>query len=199
MLKELNLEQVSVETYKRFIGRGINKQIEALLNYVRNGNIEKLEIHIERFKEIYYSNPLVKTELFPNVVSCLKTLKAAEHSMAICTQKTQEPAEVILRALKIADYFQGFCYGDTLDVMKPDPQMVYSAVQHLVPGPLIYVGDSEVDSETAENSRAIFFLFSKGYRKSPIEVLKAKKVFQDFAELPDLIEESLKHLANKYE
>ena len=56
MLEELGMAPVNVETYKTFIGRGLNKQIESLMAYVKNGNTENLEKHIERFKEIYYSN-----------------------------------------------------------------------------------------------------------------------------------------------
>ena len=111
--------------------------------------------------------------------------------MAICTQKFQEPAEAILKGLKIFDCFSGFSYGDTLDVMKPNENMVYSAVKFLEPGRLIYVGDSEVDSKTAENSKAKFFLFLGGYRNSPVSSLKVHQAFDNFSKLPELISSEL--------
>ena len=58
-------------------------------------------------------------------------------------------------------------------------------------GPCIYVGDSEVDAETAKRANVPFLLFSEGYRKTPVEKIPHNFQFSSFKELPELIEKVL--------
>ena len=51
----------------------------------------------------------------------------------------------------------------------------------------IYVGDSEVDAETADRAGLPFLLFTEGYRKTPAEALPHAALFGDFAQLPALV------------
>ena len=55
----------------------------------------------------------------------------------------------------------------------------------------VYVGDSEVDSETAKNAEVKFILFSKGYRKSSVEEIKPDFSFSNYEDLPKILERSL--------
>ena len=52
----------------------------------------------------------------------------------------------------------------------------------------LYVGDSEVDAETAERAGVPFALFTKGYRKTPIEQLVHSYAFDNFSELAAIVE-----------
>ena len=75
--------------------------------------------------------------------------------------------------------------GDSLGVKKPDPAPLLRAFEALAePNPL-YVGDSEIDAETAERAGVPFALFTEGYRKAAIEELTHAFRFDDFAKLPD--------------
>ena len=59
----------------------------------------------------------------------------------------------------IKDFFTGFAFGDSLDVLKPDPLMVDFALKSFESKKTIYIGDSKTDLKTARNSDSIFFLF----------------------------------------
>ena len=65
------------------------------------------------------------------------------------------------------------------------------ATQSFQKGPLIYVGDSETDSLTAQNAGAIFLLFNGGYRSSSVEEIDHYAVFESHAEIPHLVERIL--------
>ena len=67
--------------------------------------------------------------------------------------------------------------------MKPDPRTVSHALKKSGYGPLIYVGDSETDSETAQNCGAAFFLFSGVYRRNSIESIRHDLVFHKHSEV----------------
>ena len=54
-------------------------------------------------------------------------------------------------------------------------------------GNAVYVGDSEVDAATALAAGLPFFLFTEGYRKSPVADLPHTVSFADFAQLPRIV------------
>ena len=93
--------------------------------------------------------------------------------------------------LNLQQFFDGFAFGDSLPVMKPNPKMVEYSIRSFEKGPLIYIGDSETDSITAQNANAIFLLFSGGYRNSPIEEINHYAAFDHHSEILPLVTEIL--------
>jgi len=78
--------------------------------------------------------------------------------------------------------------GDTLPgVLKPDPAMLRRAAEPLGTGPLIYVGDSEVDAKTAENANVPFVLTEWGYRSAAPDTLRHNALITSFDELPKVV------------
>ena len=53
--------------------------------------------------------------------------------------------------------------------------------------PVFYVGDSDIDAETAEAAGIPFLIYTKGYRRKEINELTHAAAFSDFAELPALV------------
>ena len=85
----------------------------------------------------------------------------------------------------------GFTGGDSLPVLKPDPRMLFHTADQLGDGPIVMVGDSEADAETAVAARVPFLLHTEGYRLHPVEDLPHAAAFADYAELPSLVERCL--------
>lgn len=54
-------------------------------------------------------------------------------------------------------------------------------------GATVYVGDSEVDAETAARAGLSFAIFTEGYRKTPMADLPHDMAFDDFALLPGIV------------
>ena len=129
LLRELNLPEISTDIYSSFIGGGIKKQVQRLLNHFgySYSSIEKYE---KRFKDFYYIDPYFQTYLFPYVKNSLTELKSLNFNIAICTQKNREPALKILDHFEIKQFFTGFAFGDSLEVLKPDPMMVKLATKN---------------------------------------------------------------------
>jgi phosphoglycolate phosphatase len=73
-------------------------------------------------------------------------------------------------------------------VRKPDPAPLHHVIERLGGGAAIYVGDSEVDAETAARASVPFLLYTEGYRKSPVEALPHTHAFSDWARVPELVE-----------
>jgi hypothetical protein len=54
-------------------------------------------------------------------------------------------------------------------VRKPDPEHLHATARALGRATVIFVGDSEVDAETAQAAGLPFVLFTEGYRKAPAD------------------------------
>ena len=186
LLNELSLPNINTKLYSTFIGGGIIKQVERLLNFYKY-KYDSVDEYVRIFKKHYYIDPFFQTHLFPDVKNVLAQLKSSNFDMAICTQKNKEPALKILEYFDIKDFFSGFAFGDSLDVLKPDPLMVDFALKSFNSKKTIYIGDSKTDLKTARNSDSIFFLFTEGYRTENISDLNPDYFFSKYSDLMALI------------
>jgi phosphoglycolate phosphatase len=185
MIAELGRAPVDVETYKTFVGRGMRKQMEGLLSYT-GGIPSDFEGCLARFRTIYDANPLVKTVAYAGVLETLAELHEAGHALGICTQKPEAPARFVTSGLGLMPPITALTCGDTLDVLKPDPAMLWHAAGQLPAGQVIFVGDSETDAQTALNADVPFVLHTNGYRKGEIATPHR---FDDWAQLPAILRE----------
>ncbi|MEL7013095.1 MAG: HAD-IA family hydrolase [Pseudomonadota bacterium] len=140
---------------------------------------------VEAFTEKYYT-AFSRTKLYPGVREALQIL-AQDHLLGICTNKPIGPCHAVLKHLEIDSVFSTFWGGDSLPTRKPDPAMLYAAFDALGSGRQIYVGDSEVDAQTARRASVPFLLFTEGYRKTPVDQIPHDVAFRDYHAFPDLI------------
>ena len=82
--------------------------------------------------------------------------------------------------------------GDTLPELKPDPAPLLLCLERLgvVPASTLYVGDSEIDAETAFRAKVPFALYSGGYLRGSIDAFKPLYVFDHFEDLPAYVLQS---------
>ena len=187
LLAHLGRKPVDVETYKGFVGRGMPRQIEQLLTNTGGVPGGELAPHLARFRAVYDADPLIKTVAYPGVPEALEALKAAGHLLEVCTQKAGVPARKVLSGLGLDGTIEGFTGGDSLDVLKPDPAMLWHAAAQIGEGPILFVGDTIVDAETARRASVPFLLHTPGYRQEPVEALDPAATFDDWSTLPDLV------------
>lgn len=134
-----------------------------------------------------YDDAVTLTEPYANVEAALKELIDQGHSLGICTNKPIRPCKAVLAHLGLDRYFLTFWGGDSLPVHKPDPSPLNAAFAALPEGPELYVGDSDVDAETAQRAMVPFLLYTEGYRKQPVSEMPHTVAFSDFADLPALV------------
>lgn len=132
------------------------------------------------------------TQPYPGVASALAALSGSGFRLGICTNKPVRPARAVLHHLGLSHHFAAILGGDSLPQRKPDPAPLLAGFAALGGGARrIYVGDSEVDAETARRAGVPFLLFTRGYRKAPVAEIPHSAAFDDFAELPALVAASL--------
>lgn len=136
---------------------------------------------------IYNDAPSDLTRPYDGVISCLEQLKSDGYRLAICTNKPFEIAQNVVNDLGMSFYFETLVGQDTLSVRKPDPAPLKHCLEVLEAGTALYVGDSEIDYQAAQNAQIAFALFTGGYRKEELSYFKNATLFDTFKELPNIV------------
>jgi phosphoglycolate phosphatase len=71
-----------------------------------------------------------------------------------------------------------------LPVRKPDPAPLHLAFEQMGADMGVYVGDSDVDAETAQRAGVSFAFFTEGIRTKPIDAIPHDRAFDRFEDLP---------------
>lgn len=175
---------------REYIGNGAKALVKkALPEGVPDSEVKEC---LKIYRGIYLENMYEKTRPYDGVDETLKKLKSLGISIGVVSNK---PDEATVRMCR--HYF-----GDTLDAVvgdsperkkKPAPDNIYEAISRLGTdsGKILFVGDSDVDMETAHNAGLDCAGVAWGYR--PRELLRehgADYIIETASELIALIEKS---------
>lgn len=188
MLADFGLAPLPEARLRGFIGHGIPDLVRRVIG--ARGLDPAIHARMnERMRAQYAARPVAMTRPYPGVYACLDALVAEGHELGICTNKYRSLTMQILDALDLTRFFGVVVGGDTMAVGKPDPAPLHMAFDRLGGERLLFVGDSEVDAETAAAAGIGFALFTKGYRKAAVETLAHGFAFDDHAALAAFIVE----------
>jgi phosphoglycolate phosphatase len=177
---------------RAFIGRGVPHFIACCLKARGAAGRPALQAQLVEAFLAEYERAVTLTTLYPGVAEALARLAAMQVRLGICTNKPEAPARAVLAHLGLARRFEVVIGGDSTAERKPDPMPLRAAVAGLGAFDVVYVGDSEVDAETAERAGLPFALYTEGYRKSPVADLPHHAAFSDFARLPEIVADLLR-------
>ena len=183
LLDELSLPAMSVEEARQYIGNGAEVFLQRTLNARTAATDENFAQHLQRFLQLYAQAPGEANRPFDGVDAALRALVEEGWAIGLCTNKPLLPTLAVIEALGWKNLFQTVVAGDTLPQRKPDPAPLLEAGNRLGASNRIFVGDSEVDAETASAARIPFVLFTEGYRKSPVASLPHIAAFSHFGDL----------------
>lgn len=185
VLADEGAEPITLAQARDFIGNGAAVFV-ARMRAARGIDDTRQDHMLAQFTR-RYDTATELTRPYPGVVAALERLIAAGHKLGICTNKPIRPTRIVLQATGLAGYFDVVYGGDSLPVHKPDPRPLDTALADLGEGPEIYVGDSEVDAETAQRALVPFILFTEGYRKTAPSLIPHTAAFSNYDDLFGLI------------
>jgi len=191
MLGNVDHAPLPLEVIKRFVGNGLPKLVERVINHCdlpmdRHAELSKMTLTHYNAASSATSRP------YPGIPEALVQLRDMGCALGVCTNKPESAALHLLKALGLDQYFVAVLGGDSLPVRKPDPAHLHASFDALsAAGPRLFVGDSEVDAETAARAEVPFLLFTEGYRKSPVAEIHHDIAYSTAAELPSAVTELL--------
>ena len=182
-LRDLDLPALTLEETRGFVGRGLPVFVTRMLDHQGLPATLQTPVH-DRIMAHYTTVPSDPASIFPGVLPALEALRAAGLRLTLCTNKPTEATAVALRDLGLDRAFDLVIAGGDCATRKPEPEMLQAALAGA--SRALFVGDSEVDAETAQRAEVAFALYTEGYRKTPVEDLYHTARFSDFADLPAL-------------
>ncbi|RXQ91552.1 HAD family hydrolase [Ancylomarina salipaludis] len=189
VLEEQNLATHDIETYKTFVGNGIRKLVKRSLPESLRTD-EYFPKNLDRMLQVYGANCINKTKLYPGVAHLLNQLNDKGIKIAVFSNKANHLTQKVVKVL-LAEWDVEFVIGAGGDVArKPNPQgaLIAAEKMNLSPNQLMFVGDSGVDMETAQNAGMFGVGVLWGFRDA--EELKAKGAKAIISEASEL----LKHI-----
>lgn len=178
-LTKNNLPKRSTEEIRAFVGNGIRLLIKRAVP--PNTEKEIVDKCFGDFKEHYKNNSANLTKPYDGVIDLLKCLRARGVKVAVVSNKADFAVKILAE-----EYFKGLldcAYGERDGIpRKPAPDSVFAAVEEMN-GDIsnaIYVGDSEVDIETARNAKLPCVAVTWGFRdKSVLESLDPEYIIDN--------------------
>ena len=145
--------QHTVEEYKYFVGNGIPKLVERF-SPPEARTPAVLADTLAAFQADYGAHLRDKTAPYPGMPALLVRLKAAGVQLAVFSNKADPLARQV-----VADYFDAALFDAVRGALpgvptKPAPQGTLALMQAIGadPAATLYVGDSNVDVDTAHNA-----------------------------------------------
>ncbi|WP_299639122.1 phosphoglycolate phosphatase [uncultured Ruegeria sp.] len=191
-LDDVGHDPLSHDVIKGFVGNGLPKLVERMIRHCglpldRHAELTQLTLK-------HYNAAVSETTVpYPGIAEALVALRQMGCALGVCTNKPEAPARHVLEALDLSQYFDVVLGGDSLSTRKPDPKHLFASFDALqVSGPRLFVGDSEVDAETAARAKIPFLLFTEGYRKTPVAEIPHTVAYCASQDLPALVAELIK-------
>lgn len=150
-LRTNGMPERTIDEVRRFVGNGVKKLMErAIPDGLDNVKFEKT---YQDFRQHYMHHNLDTTQPYPGVMEMLRSLRERGKHIAVVSNKFYAATQDLCRHF----------FGDLVDVAigeredihkKPAPDTVLEALRQMKVDreKAVYIGDSDVDIETAKNS-----------------------------------------------
>ena len=169
MLRELNRDEFSQDTIRRWVGNGaitlVKRALSGGIDIDNNLDNRVYEQAIKIFLDNYSNNLCNFTTMYPNVKSTLESLKDRGYILTIVTNKPYEFIEPILKHLDISELFEYYIGANSLDVKKPHPKpLLYVCDKFSIDvDRAIMIGDSKNDILAGESANIDTIGVTYGY------------------------------------
>jgi phosphoglycolate phosphatase len=186
-----NLPTVDLATGRPFVGGGAKALIRRGLAAAGVTESEaRLDAMVDLFLAHYEAHIADETFLFDGLVAALDQFESAGFAFAVCTNKVEHPAVLLLNELGVADRFKAICGKDTFPVSKPDGRALIETIARAGGDPrrAVMIGDSKTDIDTARNAAVPVVGVTFGYTDQPIETYAPDRVIAHYDELWEAIE-----------
>lgn len=172
---------------RQFLGNGIRRLVQLSVPEGTSGN--DFENVFGTFRAYYVEHCMDNTRPYPGIMSLLKALKARGVKMAIVSNKLHPAVQELNR--RFFDGYMATAVGESATVRrKPNPDAVLRALQETggSRGRALYIGDSEVDIETAQNAGIACVTVLWGFRDKDFLLRSGAKIcIEQPSELLDIV------------
>jgi len=176
--------------YNFFIGNGIQKLFERVLPEGKKSLENMLQLR-EHFLEYYGAHSSELTIPYPGIPDLLQNLQSEGIKLAIASNKYQKGTEELIKYFFPEIKFEAV-FGQREGIpTKPDPTIVHDilSVACVNKQDVLYIGDSGVDMQTAQNAGIDAVAVCWGFRpRSEMEAFSPKYIVEKPEEILQIVE-----------
>ncbi|MDR7208323.1 HAD family hydrolase [Flavobacterium piscis] len=188
VLQDLNYPTHSYDVFQYFIGSGLRNTVTKALPASNNSD-EQIEICLERMVKGYSESCTLKTKPYEGIIELLDNLASRNIKLAVFSNKADELTKKIAAEI-FPDYFNTAVGLSVESLKKPNPfeALAISKNWNLKPEEVIFVGDSDIDMQTAVNANMFPVGVTWGYRtEGELKASGAKLVIHNPMELLEIL------------
>lgn len=150
-LASMNMPLRSTEEIRAFVGNGVNRLIH--LSVKANTTLTDEQTCLDRFKRHYEIHMYDKTKPYNGMVDLLEALKKKNIKMAVVSNKYDAAVKELCKKMFPAVFLALIGESETVE-RKPAADGILEAARQMGVEliNLIYVGDTSVDIQTAQNA-----------------------------------------------
>ena len=192
VMKKFGFHQKNLGDIKHLAGKGAWIMMQkSFKEEITDENVKKEMV--KEFLNFYAKNINNKSKPVKGVIDFLKWAKLNYITMAVCTNKHEKLANDLLKKIELLEFFDYVAGCDTFDYNKPDPRHLTNVVEILGKdlNKVIMVGDSEVDSLSAQNAKIPFILLEDGYTDKKVDQIPHDIVIKNFINFEKVIRKYL--------
>ncbi|WP_341990271.1 phosphoglycolate phosphatase [Azorhizobium sp. AG788] len=194
VLSAHGIAPVDREEARPMIGGGARLLIVRALN--RSGVVvspDELDTLNRQFLDHYAAHIADASRPFPGLDAALDRLQARGAVLAVCTNKLEYLARLLLDGLEMTSRFAAITGADTYGIAKPNPLPLLSTITACGgnAGRAVMVGDSGTDIATAQAAGIPSVAVSFGYTETPAAELGANRLIHHFADLETALDDLL--------
>lgn len=185
MLEEMNRPKLAADVISGYIGHGAPQLVARALG--GTATEQELKRALKFFLDYYEEHKMDNTCAYPGVEETLETL--SQVPMAVLTNKPVRISVRILNALGLANYFRAIYGGNSFETKKPEPFGAVTILRELgvAPREALFVGDSEVDVQTARNAGTLAAAVNYGFGIHDRAAYPADIYLDEFADLAKIV------------
>lgn len=179
---------VATAEVRHLVGHGARAMLAE--GFRRSGATPKdsdMDGHVAVFLNHYLAHIADHSQPFPGAVEAIERLKAAGAKIAICTNKREGPARLLVETLALQALFDAIVGMDTIGIAKPDPAPLRHCLSLCERRKGIFVCDSDTDIRAGAAAGMPVLAATFGYGPLTLAA-SAYARFSDYVSLPGLIE-----------
>jgi len=186
------LAPVPAGEVRNLVGRGARRMLMRgyEVSAGREADEKELDAALARFLTHYQANIAVASRPFGGVIEMIEELRAEGMRIAICTNKREAMARLLIETLGIAPLFDTIVGADTAAAPKPDAAPVLMCMTRISAERGVFIGDSDTDIKAALAARMPCLIADFGYGPLTLAHL-ASAVFSDYAATAELVRVAL--------
>lgn len=165
VLRYFNFPERTKEEINSFIGNGIKMLIKRSMP--KEVSLEIYNQGIELFRKYYSEHIMDHTLVYDGIIDTLKELK--KQGFKLCVASNKDYYAVKMLCNHFFGYLLDVIIGTRNDInSKPETDMIEYIKKEIPNASILYIGDSEVDCQTAINAKIDGLMVSWGSRSKEL-------------------------------